>query len=124
MKVAALAVREALVLEVCYAAGTLSDVGFESEMEQAFRRQLGPQLRSQLHLARSAICRVGRDRSNFMRTALRIFNGALGDQEMNELYRAYADCALSVSAARCGPGGSGRQARRGAQQSPEEAPEG
>ena len=84
MEVAVLAVREALVLEICYAAGTLSDVGFESAMEQAFRRQLGPELRSQLHLARSAICRLGRDRGNFMRTAPRIFNGALGDQEMHD----------------------------------------
>ena len=99
MKVAALAVREALVLEVCYAAGTLSDIRFESAMDQAFRRHLGPKLRSQLHLARSAICHLRRDRSNFMMTAPRIFNGALGDQEMNELYRAYAECALSVSVA-------------------------
>ena len=41
IKVAALAVRDTQVLEICCAAGTLSDVGFESALEKAFRRQLG-----------------------------------------------------------------------------------
>ena len=46
-KVAAMTVREALVLEVCCTSGPLSDVGFITELEQAFGRQLGPQLCSQ-----------------------------------------------------------------------------
>ena len=57
-KNAALVVREVLVLQICCSAGSLSDVGFESALEQAFGRQLGSELRSQLHLARSAICRI------------------------------------------------------------------
>ena len=48
-KNAALVVREVLVLQICCTAGSLSDVGFESALEQAFGRQLGPELRSQLH---------------------------------------------------------------------------
>ena len=75
-KNAALVVREVLVLCICCSAGCLSDAGFESALEQAFggrRRPLSPELRSQLHLARSAICRIGRDRVLFDRRAPKIW---------------------------------------------------
>ena len=68
-KNAALVVREVLVLQICCSAGSPSGVGFEFALEQAFGRQLGPELRSQLHLARSAICRIGWDRLLFERQA-------------------------------------------------------
>ena len=38
-----------LVLQICCSAGSLSDVGFESALEQAFGRQLGPELREPDH---------------------------------------------------------------------------
>ena len=56
LKFAALAARVVVVLSLCGARGSMSDIGFESALEEAFERQLGPELRSQLHLARSAIC--------------------------------------------------------------------
>jgi hypothetical protein len=83
-KIAALAVREALVLEICCTAGSLSDTGFVAALEHAFGRPLGPELRSQLLLTRAVIGR---------RVAPKIFNGALGDQEVAELFQAYAKCA-------------------------------
>jgi len=104
-KVAALAVREALVLQICCTAGSLRDVGFKYALEQAFGRQPRPEVRSQLHLTRAAICRLGRDRDNFMRSAPKIFNGALGDQEMTELYQAYANCADGLKMASASGGG-------------------
>jgi hypothetical protein len=92
-KIAALAVREALVLEICCTAGSLSDTGFVAALEHAFGRPLGPELRSQLLLTRAAIGRLGRDRDIFTHVAPKIFNGALGDQEVAELFQAYAKCA-------------------------------
>ena len=104
-KNAALVVREVLVLCICCSAGSLSDVGFESALEQAFGRQLGPELRSQLHLARSAICRIGRDRVLFERQAPKVYGPTVTPEELNQLFPAYADCAVSVGNDR---GGSGR----------------
>ena len=101
----ALVVRELLVLCICLHGGSLSNVGFESALEQAFggrRSPLSPQLRSQLHLARSAICRIGRDRGLFDRQAPKIWCPrwciptvtTLAD--LNAMFPAYADCAISV----------------------------
>ena len=95
-KNAALVVREVLVLQICCSAGSLSDVGFESALEQAFRRQLGPELRSQLHLARSAICRIGQDRVLFERQAPKVYGPTVTPEELNQMFPAYADCAVSV----------------------------
>jgi len=95
-QVALLAVREALVLQICCTAGSLSAVQFEFELEQAFGRKHRPDIpfeRLQLHRTRAGICRLGRDRDNFMRSAPKISNGALGDQQLTELYQAYAKCA-------------------------------
>jgi hypothetical protein len=96
-KAAALVVREVLVLEICCRAGSLSDVAFEAALEQAFQRQLLPELRSQLHGARSAICRMGRDRFLFERQAReKVYGPEVTAAELNELFPAYADCAVSV----------------------------
>ena len=96
-KNAALVVREVLVLQICCTAGSLSDVGFESALQQAFGRQLGPELLSQLHYARSAICRIGRDRVLFERQAPKVYAGEqLNAEQLNELFPAYLDCAVSV----------------------------
>ena len=104
-KVAWLAVREALVLQICCTAGLLSAVEFERELGQAFGRTPRPEVRSQLHRTRAGICRLGRDRDNFMRSAPKIFDGALGDQQLTELYQAYAKCANGSSLAFASGGG-------------------
>ena len=98
-KFAALAVREVLVLQICCPADSMSDVGFESALEDAFQRQLSPELRSQLHLARSAICRLGRDRTVFDRAAPKIFSSSLSQEEMEALFSTYAECTNSVTSA-------------------------
>ena len=95
-KNAALVVREVLVLQICCSAGSLTDVAFETALEQAFGRQLGPELRSQLHLARSAICRIGRDRVLFERQAPKVYGPTVTPEELNQLFPTYADCAVSI----------------------------
>ena len=96
----ALVVREVLVLQICTSFGSLSDVSFECALEHAFGRELGPQLRSQMHLARSAICRIGRDRVLFERQAPKIYGPEITTEELSELFLAYADCAAYTSLSR------------------------
>ena len=68
LKFAALAVRELLVLVICCFAGyVMNDVRFEAALEETFGRTLGPELRSQLHLARNAIVRLAGSRTAFER---------------------------------------------------------
>ena len=76
-KLAALVVRETLILHLCCSGGIMTDIGFENALETAFGRKLGPELRSQLHLARSAICRLGRDVTILNRAAPKIFSSPL-----------------------------------------------
>ncbi len=91
-KFAALATREVLVLHICCTSGSMSDIGFETALEHAFERQLGPEFRSQLHLARSAICRLGRNRTVFERAAPKIFSSTLSSEESQALFTAHAEC--------------------------------
>jgi hypothetical protein len=95
-KFAALAVRETLILQICCSVGTMTDIGFENALETAFSRQLGPEMRSQLHLARSAICRLGRDVTVFHRAAPKIFSSQLHPDELNALFMAYSGCTDSI----------------------------
>jgi hypothetical protein len=104
-RVALLAVREALVLQICCTAGSLSAREFEFELGQAFGRRHRPEVRSRLHRTRAGICRLGRDRDRFMRSAPKIFDGGLGDQQLTELYQAYAKCANGSSLAFAPVGG-------------------
>ena len=96
-KFAALAMRERLILHICCNRGAMSDIGFESALEHAFERQLEPEIRSQLHLARSAICRLGRDRTAFERAAPKIFSSRLSSEELQALFSAYAGATDSVA---------------------------
>ena len=74
-----------------------SDIGFESALEHAFERQLGPEFRSQLHLARSAICKLGRSRTVFERAAPNLYSAALSQEELQALFSAYAGATDSVA---------------------------
>ncbi len=94
LKFAALATREVVVLSLCVARGSMSDIGFESALEHAFERQLGPELR----LARSDICRLGRDRTVFERGAPRIFRSTPSPEELQALFTAYAESTNVVVA--------------------------
>ena len=75
----------------------MSDIGFESALEEAFQRQLGPELRSQLHLARSGICRLSRDRTVFERAAPKIFRSTPSAEELQALFAANAESANVVA---------------------------
>ena len=86
------AVREVLVLLICCGAGKLSEVGFRSALEQAFGRMLDIEHISQMELARSAICRLGRDRVLFERQAPKVFGPTVTPAELNQLFAVYADC--------------------------------
>ena len=110
-KFAALAVRETLILQMCCSVGTMTDIGFEHALETAFGRQLGPEMRSQLHLARSAICRLGRDVTILHRAAPKIFSSPLQTDELNALFIAYAGCTDSISSA-CGKSRISQQAKK------------
>ena len=96
-KFASLATRKVLILGLCATAGSMSDIGFESAPEHAFARQLGPELRSQLHLARSAICRLGRDRNAFDKAAQQIFSSTLSWEELQAMFTAYAGACRSIA---------------------------
>ena len=95
-KFAALAVRETLILHICCSVGTMTDIGFENALETAFGRRLGPELRSQLHLARSAICRLGRDVTVFQRAAPKKFGSQLHPDDLKELFISYSGCTDSI----------------------------
>ena len=111
-KFAALAVRDTLVLHICCSVGSMSDIGFDSALENAFERQLSPELRSQLHLARSAICRLGQDFTLFERVAPNIFSSQLTQEELNALFRAYSACNRLVASASGTPKASQQAKRR------------
>ena len=96
-KFAQLAVREVLILQMCSPGGWLSDIGFENILEKVFVRQLCPEVRSQMHMARNAICRLGRDRMVFDRAAPKIPTSALPHVEMEALFAAYVECTNSLS---------------------------
>ena len=96
-KIAALTVREALVLQICCLKGSTSDVAFEYALEKAFQRTLSTDERSKLHLARSAQCRLGRDRTTHDRAAPKIWGTPLSLEELEALFAAYSECANSAT---------------------------
>ena len=90
-KFVALLCREVLVLTICCGAcEPLSDIAFEHELEKAFKRAIGPEMRSQFRLSRAAICRMGVDRSSFEKEARKIY-GVVETQEeqLDAIFRAY-----------------------------------
>ena len=95
-KHACLVVREALLLTVCLEApeGLLSDVGFEHALEKTCKRPVMAEMRSQCHLARSAICRMGRNRDIFDRQAPKIYGHALTAHELDALFDVYSEVAM------------------------------
>ena len=98
-KYAGLAVREVLVLQICGLAGSLSDIGFENALVNAFESAeiLSPERLRDMRLARSAIARLGRDRFIYDRAVPKIFSSRLSDPELDALFLAYAECANSIT---------------------------
>ena len=80
-KFAALAIQECLVLHICCNAGSMSDIDFESALEHAFEKQLEPKFHSELHLARNAICQLGRSPTVFERVAPKVYCSTLNYEE-------------------------------------------
>ncbi len=105
LKFAALAVRELLVLVICCFAGyMMSDVRFEAALEEAFGRTLGPELRSQLHLARSAIVRLAGGLAEFERAAPKIFSSSTlsaENEKSDALFSTYQQCSRSTFVSPC-----------------------
>ena len=95
-KFACLAVREVLVLTICLTIGPMSDLQFEQAIEGAFGRPLGPELRSQLHLSRSAVCRLGQNPEVCARALPKIFSSTLQPDEMNAAFQEYQRCSNYV----------------------------
>ena len=87
------AVREVLILGVCCSANRLSDQDFDSALQEAFRRHLDPPLRSQMHLARTAIYRVGTRPATFSDRVPRLWSGPFSTREMYALWYAYCGAA-------------------------------
>ena len=85
--------REVLVLTFCLATGPMTDLRLEQAIEGAFGRPLGPELRSQLHLARSALCRLGQNPEVCARALPKIFSSALQPDEMNAVIQEYQRCS-------------------------------
>ena len=87
-KHAALALREVLVFVICCTGGLMGERGFEKAMQRTFARHLDPELRTQLHCTRTAIGRIGQDRTVCERAAPRIFHSAMSAQELKDVFAA------------------------------------
>ena len=88
-------VRELLVLEICCIHGLLTDIGFERALDLAFGMQVGPELRSQCHLVRSSICRMGANNVLFLDRGRNIFHCTdlrFDDATFASLFEAYEHC--------------------------------
>ena len=79
--------REVLVLTFCLATGPMTDLRFEQAIEGAFGRPLGPELRSQLRLARSAVCRLGQNPEVCARALPKVFSSTLQPDEINAAFQ-------------------------------------
>ena len=88
------AIRECLVLHICCNAGSMSDIDFESALEHAFEKQLEPKFHSELHLARNAICQLGRSPTVFEREAPKVYCSTLNYEELQALWTVYHGCTL------------------------------
>jgi hypothetical protein len=132
-KRATLVTRELMVLSVCtcndswycqssvsaFPAGALSDVGFEIALERAFQHQLSAtgnaslsaEMRSQLHLARRSIARIGGDWELFARHAPKVYGADVSEEELQGVWPLYARVASSTSAVACHGGAARRMSR-------------
>ena len=70
----------------------VGDIGFESALEHAFEKQLEPKFHSELHLARNAICRLGRSPTVFERAAPKIYSSTLNPEELQALFTVHQEC--------------------------------
>ncbi len=74
----------------------MTDLRFEQAIEGAFGRSLGPELRSQLHLARSAVCRLGQNPEVCARALPKVFSSTLQPDEINAAFQEYQRCSNYV----------------------------
>ena len=66
------------------------DVGFEIALERAFQHQLSAEMRSQLHLGRSSIARIGRDWELFARQAPKVYDAPVSEEELRSVWPLYS----------------------------------
>ena len=71
----------------------MSVIDFESALEHTFEKQLEPKLHSELHLARNAICQLGRSATVFERVAPKVYSSTLNYEELQALWTVYRGCA-------------------------------
>ena len=94
-----LMIRELLVLYVCstFTSDSLSDVAFEETLGEAFNNpMLGPDRRSQFHLARSAVSRIGRDWILFQRQGPKVWGPMVSEEELKQMHVAYQPVLRSL----------------------------
>lgn len=84
---------------------------FRGSLVDAFGRSLESELNSQLHLARSSIVRLGRDRAAFDCAVPKIFGRLLSDEHHTQLFAAYS-AASAGGAATTRPGARGKSGSR------------
>ena len=90
-------IREMLIVAIAMESQVrLTELQFEGALQNAFGQQYLPaQLRSQMHLARTAICRHGKNRKSFMTSAARMYF-FLSSEELNEVFGSYQRCLQSL----------------------------
>ena len=84
-KIVAKVVREVLLLHISCGCQKMSDIAFELVLETAFNQgKLPHEMRSQVHFARRADCRIDRDRVIFEREAPLIYGKTAKPEELDE----------------------------------------
>ena len=110
-RLAALRVRETLVLELCCTTGAMSDIGFAHALEHSFGRPLETLVHSQIFLARRRICSMGRDHNEFKRAAVKVWEASSSDQK-DALFSAYTKCTSSLDSVSSAPKAASRAQNR------------
>ena len=94
------------MLTICVNTGPMDDVRFEEAMARAFGRELRAELRSELHLTRGALCRLGENFQACARAVANIFCcSSLEPDVMHAVFQEYAKCSTYAIA-------EGRPSRR------------
>jgi len=93
-KDAAKVVREALVLQCITATSSTNTRAFEAALTLAFGRIIDAMTLSQMYLSRSAIARLGKDKVEFDKAAVLIFQRQLSDEQRTLMFEAYNAAGL------------------------------
>ena len=93
---AAKVVREALVLQCITATSSPNTQAFEAALTLAFGRIIDAITLSQMYLSRSTIARLGKDKAEFDKAAVLIFQRQLSDEQCTLMFEAYNVAGLRI----------------------------